>query len=477
MDHADAIAPGLARRKRPRGERGGRRSGGALTLAGRYSPRVTSLVKAALAIAIVLVTHESFANSRYPASKHVLFSPQDPSYLAVRVTYGMLVSRDRGQTWRLICEAAIGAGGNQDPMYALTPGGVFIGSLAEGLAVSGEGGCSWEFAPSLERTPFVDVAGDPSDRRHVAVFASSLDTRDAGAVARFRSSLWETTDEGKTFAPLGGALDPSWFGETLDLAPNDPARIYLSAERDPETAPLGIFAVSRDGAVTWETYDIPFVGAERRLFIAGVSPTDADRVYLRTWAGEDAAARLLVSDDGGKSFRTIFTGKGPLAAFALSPDGATVWVGGRLDGVNAAKTSDFLFEPRSALPVECLAVGTDGLWACSDEKNGFVAGVSTDEGRTFAARLHFCDVLGPLECSQGSRTYERCPLTGPIGCIRDEPAEEGTPGGDASKSAPPVAEPPRGGCGCSAVGPAAPLLGTATMILFAAPALLRRRRR
>lgn len=443
----------------------------------------------------MLAAASARANSRYPASKHIFFAPAVHDDVAVRVTYGVLLSRDRGRTWRLICESAIGAGGNQDPMYAWTPSGVIIGTMAEGISISNQGGCGWTFAPGLE-TPFVDLAANPADGGHVVAFASSLDegdggigdAGDGGTSLRYRSRLWETKDDGKTFAARGPALDPALFGETLDLVASDPDRIYVTAEIDTETAPgradlrpKARFLVSRDGAATWESHDVPLVGDERRLFIAGVDPARGDRVYLRTWGGETGPARLLVTENAGQTFRVLYQGGGPLPAFALSGDGSQVWVGGLVDGVHAAATTDFAFQKRSAQPVECLALRDDGLWACSDEANGFVVGLSVDEAVTFMPKLHFCDVLGPLECPAGSLTFQRCPPTGPIGCIRDEPevprdAGRRDAGGDASTPAGP-GEPPPDGCGCVVGAGAAPVVGAFAVLATGAAAWLRRRSR
>lgn len=385
----------------------------------------------------------------------MIFVPNEPDEVIARVTFGLMVSRDRGKSWRSICESAIGVGGIQDPMYGVTTNGTLIGALAEGVVVSSEQNCSWTFASSLARSPFVDVVANPANRANVLVFASAADTSAADA-AMYSSRLFETVDEGRSFVPLGAPLDPAMVGATVDLTKTDPNRIYVSGVRMTGATPTGLLLISQDRGTSFEAQEVPLVGAERQLFIAAVDPGNAERVYVRTRGDENGPSRLLVTDDAGKTFRTVFTAKGPLAGFALAPDGARVWAGGRLDGIQAASTKDFAFEARSSLPVQCLAAAADGLWACSDEKNGFVIGLSNDDGATFVPKLHFCDVAGPIDCPASSPVADKCSGTGPVGCIRDEPEDPSRP--DAARATDAGAGPsePAGGCDCSVGAPLGP---------------------
>lgn len=416
----------------------------------------------------------AWANARYPASTQVLFAPNDQNEVVVRVTFGLMVSRDRGTSWRSICESAIGVGGIQDPMYAVTTGGTLIGALAEGVVVSSEQNCSWAFASSLARAPFVDLVANPANRANIVVFASTLDA--SADAATYTSRLFETVDEGRSFSPLGVPLAPDIFGATVDLTKTDPNRIYLSGVRTTAGTPTGVFVVSRDRGASFETYDVPLIGAERQLFIAAVDPGNAERVYVRTRGDENGPSRLLVTDDAGKAFRTVFTAKGPLAGFALSSDGARVWAGGRLDGIQAASTKDFVFQARSSLPIQCLAAAADGLWACSDEKNGFVVGLSSDDGATFVPKLHFCDVVEAIECPASSPVADKCSGTGPVGCIREEPPDPSRPDAARPPDAGATASEPARGCGCGVGAPLAPSLFVGALAVLGS-LLVRARRR
>ncbi len=440
------------------------------------------------------------ANGRFPESNKILFSPGDPDTVILRVTFGLLISKDHGRTWDWVCEQSIGYTGVEDPMYAVGPSGKIFATTFLGLSTSSDKACSWKFeGGELDGKLFVDLTQRPSDPKSIVFFASSYQGQnDAGQIS-FASNLYETKDEGLTFQSLPGAIDPTILGETIDIAPSDTERLYLSGVRQQGNAPKGYFLTSRDHGKTWTETEVPLVTDERSLFIAAVDPNNADRVYVRTSAADDKPTRVLVSDDGGKTFRVVFTGKGAIRGFALSPDGKKIYVGGPLDELQVASTDDFQFQerkptviardagPSEPIRIQCLTATNEGLWACSNEPSGFVAGFSADDGATFEAKLHFCDIRGPLACAEGTTTHVQCVLGGPdeprrapwpiqrsgLGC--GTTALDGGAGagdGGANDATPP---PEDDGCACRAASrPSWPLLAGA---IGALAVLLRRKRR
>lgn len=423
---------------------------------------------AALAAA-ALAPSAAQANGRFPESNKVVVGAGDPSTVYLRVTFGLLQSRDGGHTWDWICEQSVGFSGNEDPMYAATPNGTVLATTLLGVTVSHDRGCSFAFAGGdLSGKLFVDLAQRPDDPRSVVALSSAYQGKDdAGGIA-FDSQLWETKDEGVSFVKLGPPIDPYLFPQTLDVTKSDPLRVYVSGVRDPSGAPSGVVLVSQDGAQTFSPVSVKLEGTEDGLYIAGVDPTNASRFYLRTSAKNDAPTRLLVTDDAGSTFRTAYQAKGALQGFALSPDGTRVWIGGPKDGLLVASTADLAFTQKATFRVQCLTSTTEGLWACSDENTGFVAGFSTDDGATFEPRLRFCQIRGPLACDPGTSTHTQCTLgsaatLGPpwpaqyrsLGCAGDAGAEGG--GG---------APPEDDGCACR-TPPAAPSQGWASPTLLA----------
>lgn len=448
-----------------------------------FSSRVVG-ISCGLAVATASMT--AHANSRYPESNHIVFAPHDPNLLLVRVTFGLLVSHDRGKTFDWVCEESIGFSGIEDPMYTVTPSNTYFGTTFQGLTITRDNACNWAFVEGdLTNQVFIDLTTNPNDRANIVVFASSYDRQDEQGKILFTSKLWETKDEGQTFQQLGDALDPALLGHTLDLTKTDPNRIYLTAVRDPGVQPKAYLLLSRDRGQTWEEQEIPLEDTERALYIAAVDPNDAERVYIRTYNSVDKPTRLLLREapDGGPpTIRTIFSAKAALTGFALTPDGSKVFVGGPKDGIWLANTTDFHFQQRSNIEIQCLAVAEDGLWACSNEQQGFIVGRSTDEGATFEPLLHFCDIRGPLECAPGSTTNDRCTQRWPVqkaalGC---GPAPNSSSGGAPFDAGGDFTEDPKGGssssgCGCS-TAPAG-TWGAFVAVIGGALALLRRARR
>jgi len=451
---------------------------------------------AALAAGIVLASSdEAQANGRFPESNQLLFSPNDPNLVMLRVTFGLLVSHDRGQTFDWVCESSIGFSGVEDPMYTITPSKAYVATTFQGLTVSRDQACGWSFTQGdLFQQVFIDLSANPNDSKNIVVFASSYDKQDPDGSILFNSRVWETKDEAQTFTQLGLPLDPALLGYTVDLTKTDPNRIYVTATRDPGVAPRGVLLVSKNHGTTWEEEAVPLENGERSVFVAAVDPNNPERVYLRTSNAVDKPSRLIVREavEGGQpTQRVVLTAQGALLGFALSDDGSRVYVGGPKDGIKVANTTDFQFENKNTKGVQCLTLSGNELWACSAEDTvsnlGFIVGVSQDEGQTFQAKLHFCDgnadapgIRGPLACGAGSTTADRCnqiwpPQKALLGCgggFGDGGSSDASfEGGNGFAPLPP----PGGGCDCHA-SPAGPW-GAVVTVTGAALALIRRARR
>ena len=339
---------------------------------------------------------EARASGRYPTAMQLAPRPGHPEHIALRATFGVLFSRDGGQTWDWVCENGMGYGPRSDYLLALTEKGTAMMAALEGLAISHDDGCNWAFAGGpLHRREVLDVtvySGEPS-------FALAITPTGAISVSHDEGVTWEAY----------GAVDPATRPITIDVAPSDPLRVYVSALRSDGTSLNGAFFVSRDGGATFSEHAVALLPEEAAAYIAAVDPKNADRVYLRTSGDESGAlpSRLLVSDNGGASFTVRYTGE-QMLGFALAEEGARVYLGGVQNGLLSASTSDFVFAPRAKVPLQCLAADGNGLWACSNETNdGFFLGLSGDDGASFVARLRKRPVRGPLACPETSTTA-RC---------------------------------------------------------------------
>ena len=438
--------------------------------------RTTHLAAASLSLtALVFASHDALANGRYPKADQLALAPEHSEFLAVRATFGMLVSRDSGQNWDWICERAIGYSGVQDPTLGLMEDGTLIASLSEGIARSSDRGCSWAFSDAdLGGAPVIDLSvrkGAPS-----SALALVWDAQTIG----YSSRILISSDNGRSFEPYGNPIDPSVLVTTLDAAASDPHRVYASGTRSVDGVRSGLLFTSDDDGASWSEYPVPFdPKLEQGVYIAAVDPQDADTVYLRT--NSATVSRLLVSHDGGKRIDAIYSGS--LLGFALSPDGKRLYFGGE-DGLHSGLASDLKFEKRASLRLLCLAATADTVYACSDERSGFTVGASNDGGFTFEPLLHLKTVRGPLACNAEAcegdwplvRAQLGIPQTGEADAGDDASAEDARAPGDAGGPSTPPAPAPSGSSCAVGSSDATRVPGFGLLLAIALAGLSRSRR-
>jgi hypothetical protein len=442
------------------------------------------------ALVIVTASTGAHANGRFPATNQLIVSAKDPSFLVLRATYGFLVSHDAGATWDWICEVAIGYNGSEDPAIAVTANGNVVATTFEGVVVSSQGACSWNFAtlPSVmgHQQVYVDVTQQADARDHIFVLSNSFAGVDGGS--QYDSQIYASTDNGASWAPQGTKIDSSLILETVDVAPSDPHRLYVTGvtgTNDNDT--MGVFLVSKDDGTTWAKH--PFMldatAKERAPFIAGVDPKNPERLYVRTQSSDmGGPSRLLVTDNASAdnpTFRVVFQAQGNLQGFALSPDGSKVFVGSPQDGLLMANSTDLKFTKKSSVAIQCLAMSGSTIYACSGESSGFVLGASDDDGATFTSKLHLCGFRGQLACGTGT-SLRMCDDLYPQ--LRDNLGCNVTPGeGDADVDALPVPRDagtpppdPKSGCDVAGGGDGLAVFGIGAFAGIAAFARRRRRR-
>jgi DNA-binding beta-propeller fold protein YncE len=178
-----------------------------------------------------------------------------------------------------------------------------------------------------------------------------------------------------------------------------------------------------------------------------------------------------------------------MLGFALSPDGSKVYAGSVEDGLFVGDRATLSFVHKSSIQVQCLAARANELWACANQRSGFAAGVSTDDGAHFAAKLTPDKLVGPIACAANPQ--------GPLACGADANASQcsgapyqqlcftfGCPDagdasigqGDASIGQGP--EVTRSGCRCAVAGTGrVQPLSAAFLVALASAGFDRRRRR
>jgi hypothetical protein len=377
---------------------------------------VRPIALAAPAFALLFMLARSApANGRFPAANQIVFSATNPDLIVVRATYGLLPSFDHGATWTFLCEDALGLpqGADYDPAIGLTANQSLVVGLIlpAGLEVSPDTGCNWICAGGpLSGEAIADIAVRTDAPDTVVALTSTVFVDDAGGGEH--SQVFQSTDDGAHFAPLGIAIDPAVLVTTVEVAAGDPHRLYVSGGRGFGPTRTASLFVSMDDGASWTERSAPLdLTYESAVYIGGVDPSDPDRVYLRTGGigtSGEGRSRLLVTADAGQSFATVVTLTGEMLGFALSPDGSTIYGGSVEDGLLVGDRATFTFEHRAAIHVECLAARGSELWACADEASGFFVGLSIDGGASFSKKLLRAGVEGPIACASRPSSSVAC---------------------------------------------------------------------
>jgi hypothetical protein len=329
-------------------------------------------------------------------------------------------------------------------MPAFTQSGSLVVATFGGVLTSDDG-CGYRYVPELEGEIVLDLARSASDPDSLVAFR--LLGRGGGI---YDSSVVRSDDAGAswTFFPL---LPEEFLPLTVDFSARDAARVYLTARRGEGDGFDSVLLVSDDGGETFQAQSIPNTADQHLAYIAGVHPTDPDRLAVRVDDLEGTV--LLETSDAGASFRTVFVGSGRLTGFAYSPDGADIAFGGLDDGLWAGASDADEFERRSDVEPTCLGWNDDGLYACADaQRTGFSLGRSTDGGRSFESLLVFAELCGRSSCRGETDVGALCSYdwqnVGPtLGATCDVDGGATVPDAGDAGADPPRARPgARGGC-------------------------------
>jgi len=424
--------------------------------------RERALLAALSIVSLATAPAAARANGRLPEAGQIAFDPSDSATIVVRTTFGLLVTHDNGTSWRWVCESALRVG-FEDPSVFVTGDGTIVLTTANGVERSTDGGCSWEYPdPALQRYA-IDGVVDPSDPSRAYVVLAGGDPTKA---------VYVTDDNGASWAQRGDRYPIDVFFETIEIARADPLRLYLTGSIPPLAGePRHVFLFqSNDGGGTWKTASLQLAEPEANVFLSAVDPDDPDRVYAR--ARTDTGDHLIISEDGGASWRDTFMLSHRMPGFALSPDGAEVWVGGVEDGLWHSSDRGETFSEVSYPAMTCLAAREGELWICEREgRDGYAIGRSTDGGATIEMMLRFANIQGPVECPSGTPTGDMCPLEWPLLQTLLTPRslfDAGAEDEDAGREPEPPAPPAASGCGCRAAGSTTPASRAALVAIAAA---------
>jgi hypothetical protein len=380
---------------------------------------------AGLSLLSLVAPRVALANGRYPLSQQLLVDPTDTGHLFLRSTYGVLTSKDAGATWSWLCESGIGYDPGEDPVMAIAGDGSVLAGASEGLFTTHDHGCSWPKDDTIGATYVLDLS---AERDGTTVLATSVNVQADG---RFEGVLWRSTDAAATWKNLGDLSTGSVLPFTLDAAPSDPQRLYVTAARMPSGSDAGassrpgVLLRSTDGGATFTELPIPGTDHDNPPFIAAIDPTNPDVLYVRVQGEWDQVnpvqSWLLYSSDAGKTWKEVFRANADMLGFALSPDGHTVLVGmgntrsvlrpvdTSVIGLYRADSTSLMFTRMSNGQVGCLTYSGSDLYVCgSQETVGYELGVSNDGGTTISPLFVYGTVQGPLACPASSPQATIC---------------------------------------------------------------------
>jgi len=437
---------------------------------------------------------ESLANGRFPATVNARFQPGSDAMILLPTTFGLLISNDDGQSFRWVCEDAIGYGGTFDPDYAIGANGRIYATTFEGLRYSDDSGCTWNTIGEPLANSWVGEVEVGGDNR---VWAGT-------STGGMPNDVYVSTD-GVAFSSVGLLDDDTWF-RSIRVAPSDPDRVYVTGlvvatggADAGVTEPAPRLFVTADGGQNWNELatDAFEFGDQPDLFIEGVSPADPDIVFARVrGARQPVGDDLWRSANGGANWEKVLSMGDTISAFTVRSDGQTVIAG----SVNICQD-----EPPESQK-GCVRISTDSgrtfsapdyepKMACIDERSDgtvFACASNWDPDQMALGRLNanecwdkvvrFCEIASPLECPAQTKQNECAALVWPslaeqlgIGqCADNVDGERCAPvfTPDAGPAAADAGQGGGGGCGCSSSPRPA---STLALLLFALLPWLRRK--
>ncbi len=403
---------------------------------------------------------DAAANGRFPSPRRVLLDEARPGTILLPSTFGLLLSRDDGETFHWVCESAIGYSGTYDPDYVIAADGSIYATTFEGLVVTRDGGCTWNLIPGAMPGLWVGAVEITPDG---AIWAA---TSSGGKV----NDVYVSRDDGATFAPTGLLHDAAWW-KSLKHAPSNSDRVYVSGYKIANAdgggdfeQPKALLYRSDDGGDSWielSVDDFAF-GTQPYLTILGAMPDDPDAVFARVEEWDDAVGdRLYRSTDAGESWTKVLERGDAIDGFLIPRVGTTLVAGTVNDGVHISTDRGATWtEPPMQPKMACIAQRSDGtLYGCGAnwDPDHFALAKSND-AHSWEKVFQFQDIAGPLECDPGTIQHDGCaailwpslakqlgvPLDGDAG--PSGAADSAPPGADGGNG---VDDPNGGGCGCS----------------------------
>ncbi|MCP3065647.1 hypothetical protein LXT21_43460 [Myxococcus sp. K38C18041901] len=433
----------------------------------------------ALCLLAVCAATTASAHAGLPETSNVTLRRGHPEDFFLGATFGAVISRDAGKTFRWICPDAMGYGGWNPTAYLWREAGDLMAATGSALLRSPDGGCSWNTHPYFKDTWVSGLAAHPTDDR-VLYVVTSRHGRPNG--------VYRSQDGGETWAP-SPLLRQGLVLNAVRVSPANPQRLYATGKEEGRMLLLR----SDDAGETWREVVHPLTQLllPYDLMVEAADPVSVDIVWARV--SSQGSTFMLRSDDGGETFTIVSEIQDVFINMELSADGKMTWVG----------TLNHFFRGPSTGPLDMLTLPTgnacvlrqgDTLYGCgSTWLHDWALARSTDQGSTWEHLFGLYEIQGTHQCPRGTPVRDLCPsrwpqlaeqLGAPLypdgGVEEPTPEDAGTPdaglpdaGTTDAGSTPEPPTGPKGSGGCGAMGGnMAPLL-----LLLSLFTLLRRGRR
>ena len=353
-------------------------------------------------LVLVLLAGVASANGRPPLTNGVFFRPGDAQSMYVRATFGLLISRDDGCSFRWVCERAIGYGGEFDPKYAVAADGTIFATTFTGLKLSRDGGCTWGTAPVGEVwVDAIDIG--PTGDIWVATAESAAP-----------NNVYRSTDNAQSFEPRG-MLSPTVWWKSVRVAPSNAEVVYVAGY---QVSPMPLARLYRSDNAGADWTERPLVADPPMQFgntpivhVSAVDPANPDTVLLTSLeANPPKGDRLYRSTDAGVTFREVLATTDRIRDVFYAQDGA-VYVATLGGGSYRSTDGGATFSPLDAPPqLGCVGQRSDGaIVGCgANWEPDFKAVARTSDAASWQKVFRFVELAGPLECPAGTTVAEMC---------------------------------------------------------------------
>ncbi len=355
--------------------------------------------RAAAAVLALGAGGAAHAHAGLPETSNVTQRRGHPEDFFVGATFGAVISRDSGQTWRWICPEAIGYGGWNPASYLWRESGDILAASGEALLRSPDGGCSWSKHPYFKGMWVKGLAADPTDDR-ILYAVTGWPSRPNG--------VYRSTDGGETWTPTP-LLRTGLVLSAVRVSPADPRRIYVSGE---EGSRLLLFR-SEDGGATWHetAHTLPDLRLPYDLVVVAVDPVAAGTLWVRV--SSQGYTHLLRSEDGGATLKPVHSLDDVFVNMDLSADGGMAWVGTITSFFRGPATGPL---QKQALPTgnACVLRVGETLYGCgSTWLHDWALARSTDQGSTWQHIFGLYEIQGTHLCPRGTPVRNICPSLWP----------------------------------------------------------------